>query len=269
MRGIERGIPTGQPLLCLHGWLDNLATFTPLFPLLEDKFLIRAFDFPGHGQSDPESGSLPYHFIDSLACIDDVLEKFDWKSCVLLGHSMGAGIASLYAAVRPQKIEKVILIDALGPLAAEESDSFDRLKRYLDERKIYANKKTRIFKTKEAMAKVRSLIGPVPLEDARHLVDRGSNAVENGFSFSSDARCRLPSPVRMTEGQISNILAKISCPTLYIEAQPGMNFAKSSNISNRVKLVPSIEHHILSGGHHIHMEKPQEVAKLIRNFVSS
>jgi len=38
-------------VLCLHGWLDNAASFIPLAPLL-DKLEVFALDFPGHGNSE-------------------------------------------------------------------------------------------------------------------------------------------------------------------------------------------------------------------------
>ena len=50
-------------LLCLHGWLDNAASFQPLMPYLADYHVI-AIDWPGHGLSSHRSEDAHYHFID-------------------------------------------------------------------------------------------------------------------------------------------------------------------------------------------------------------
>ena len=50
LAGLSWGDPSGRPLLALHGWLDNAASFSQLAPLLTD-FYVVAVDLTGHGQS--------------------------------------------------------------------------------------------------------------------------------------------------------------------------------------------------------------------------
>ena len=46
----EWGDPEGEPVLAIHGWLDNAASFDTLAPLLAELHLV-ALDLPGHGRS--------------------------------------------------------------------------------------------------------------------------------------------------------------------------------------------------------------------------
>lgn len=87
----------GLPVLALHGWLDNAASFSPLAPYLSQHHVV-AVDLPGHGHSSHLPASAHYHLADNLYWIESVLEALSWRRCVLLGHSMGAAICSLTAA---------------------------------------------------------------------------------------------------------------------------------------------------------------------------
>ena len=47
LRGLRWGRPGNTPILALHGWLDNAASFSRLAPLLLDVDVV-AIDLPGH-----------------------------------------------------------------------------------------------------------------------------------------------------------------------------------------------------------------------------
>ena len=82
----------GKPLLiALHGWLDNSASFLPLAPHLGDFHLI-CVDLPGHGHSDHKT--TPYVFVDWLDDLYQIVQEAGWSRFTLLGHSLGALIAS-------------------------------------------------------------------------------------------------------------------------------------------------------------------------------
>ena len=51
LRGLRWGSTGDAPILALHGWLDNAASFVRLAPLLADADVV-AIDLPGHGYSD-------------------------------------------------------------------------------------------------------------------------------------------------------------------------------------------------------------------------
>ena len=100
--GIEIAVRTwgpedGIPVLALHGWLDNAASFDRLGPLLDGCFVV-APDLVGHGRSSHRRHDSGYylweHAEDMLAVVDSLgLAHFH-----VLAHGMGSGIASLLAA---------------------------------------------------------------------------------------------------------------------------------------------------------------------------
>jgi pimeloyl-ACP methyl ester carboxylesterase len=68
-----------------------------------------AYDLRGRGESDkPDKGySLALHGDD----LEGLLDHFGLKKAVLIGHSLGAHIAVRFAATRPQRVAKLVLVD--------------------------------------------------------------------------------------------------------------------------------------------------------------
>ncbi|WP_104183772.1 alpha/beta fold hydrolase [Mycobacterium avium] len=102
----------GIPLVFLHGLSVSAAAYTEMLELLaENGFHVFAFDAPDHGGSD----SLPWgHTVKDMAeVVDKALEPvYAEVPLVLVGHSMGGWIAAELAAMRPQWIKTLILLDA-------------------------------------------------------------------------------------------------------------------------------------------------------------
>ena len=107
----------GPRTLCLHGWLDNAASFIPLAQQLQPVDLV-ALDLPGHGFSEHRHSTARYHFIDYLFNVDAALESLGWGDCHVIGHSLGAAIAAAYSAGAPERVQSLVLLDSMGPLSA-------------------------------------------------------------------------------------------------------------------------------------------------------
>lgn len=119
----------GKPLvIALHGWLDNGASFLPLAPHLAECHLV-CIDLPGHGHSDHKP--TPYVFVDWLDDLHQIAQAAGWQRFILLGHSLGALIASAYAGVFPEQIVRLILLEGLGPLSQPDEEVPAQLRRPL------------------------------------------------------------------------------------------------------------------------------------------
>lgn len=110
---------SSSKILCLHGWLDNSNTFTKLAPYLSNAgHEVVCIDLPGHGHSSHALGH--YQHIRHVSLIKAILNKLGWEApdTSLIGHSMGGGIALLFAGCFPEMVENLILIDSFGPYTA-------------------------------------------------------------------------------------------------------------------------------------------------------
>ncbi|TWT19256.1 alpha/beta hydrolase [Luteimonas marina] len=274
IHGLRQG-EAGQPrVLALHGWLDNAASFVPLAAHLPGIELV-AIDLPGHGRSVHLPPGTDYSFAGAMHCVLDVADALGWERFALLGHSMGAGIGSLLAAACPQRIERLLAIEALGALADAAENTVSRLRDAIAVGRALPGKRLRVFTDLEAPVRARTLarIGAMSEASARLLVERGVREVlvddaRAGWEWSSDPRLTLPTLVRMTEEQVRALIAGIECPTRVIHADPPQPYLPEPRRSERAALLPRGELIVLPGGHHLHMERPAEVAAAIGDFLS-
>lgn len=257
------GNPANPPLLALHGWLDNAASFDRLAPLL-DQYYVVAIDLAGHGRSDHRAPGAWYHHVDNLSDVLEVANVLGWQQFSLLGHSMGAGIASIFAAAFPERIERLLLIEGLGPPTGESDQILPQLQRGLTQRESAQAKALRLFPSMEVAIAARCHANSLSQHAAQLLVERGIKWVEGGFSWSSDPRLMLASPLRYSEEQILAILRGIQVPTVLIMAEPAMPYFKPEIMQARIARVGNMHCVRLPGTHYLHLEQPELVASALR-----
>ena len=126
------GAPDAPMLFLLHGWLDVSATFHDLvLPLLPD-WQVLAPDWRGFGLSEwPQDG---YWFADYLGDLEALLDHYAPEGAVrLIGHSLGAQIASIYSGLRPQRVGELALLDGLFMRDQPPEQTPKKLRQWLDE----------------------------------------------------------------------------------------------------------------------------------------
>ena len=259
------GDPRHPPMLALHGWLDNAGSFDALAPRLAAGHYVVALDLRGHGRSSHLPDGEWYHYVDRFDEIRAVLDHFGWDRVDLLGHSLGGTLASLFAALYPERVSELWLIEALGPLTNAAEDALAQLRRALDQRAAYASRRPlRIHANLDAAIAARVAANDLSEAAARAIVERGVTPVAGGFVWSSDPRLTLASPVRFTEAQVLAMLAGIRAPTTVVLAEPATSYLPSAMMEARAAQVPDIRIVRLPGHHHLHLEDAAAVADAFR-----
>lgn len=265
----------GRPrVLALHGWLDNAASFVPLAAHLDGIELV-AIDLPGHGRSAHLPPGADYSFAGAVHSVLDAADALGWERFALLGHSMGAGIASLVAAACPDRIERLVAIEALGALPDSAANTVPRLRDAVAAGRALAGKRLRVFTDLDTPVRARTLArtGAVDEASARLLVERGVREVlvddaRAGWEWSSDPRLTLPTMLRPSEAQVRALIAGIACPTRVIYADPPQAYLPEPRRSEHAALLPDGTMVVLPGGHHLHMEQPAALAAAIGGFLA-
>lgn len=101
-------------LVMIHGFTGSKENWYPLARELGGRYRLLIPDLPGWGESERKPGAV-YGFPEQAANVDAFIRAtLPGKPVVLLGHSMGGGIAALVAARYPRDVAKVGLLDAAG-----------------------------------------------------------------------------------------------------------------------------------------------------------
>lgn len=259
------GAASDVPIIALHGWLDNANSFVPLAALLKNSIL--AIDAAGHGYSDHRPEQAATHYIDHVRDVIAVADAQGWDQFILVGHSMGAGVACLVAAAFPERVQRLLVIEGLGPPSTQESKVAESLRKAIDGMVALPSKRKPVYLSQDEAAQARTGgFGGLEKSCAAMLCERGLERADGGWTWRTDARLRLPSSLRLSEAQIEGFLRAIVAPTLLIVGEQGMG--GSGLFDHRLAWVNEITVKRLTGRHHLHMENASPVAEEIRSFLN-
>lgn len=252
LRGLSWGEPGAQPVLALHGWLDNAASFTRLAPLLKGCHVV-AVDLTGQGRSSFRSPDATYQIWDDVPQLAALLDQLGWQRCALLGHSRGAIISTLVAASLPDRISHLVMLDAVVPQAVAETAFPGQLGRFVHERQRALARSGRRYATRDEAVAARVRNG-LPREAGLALASRSLEGDDDsGWEWRIDPRLRAASAVKMSDGQIRAVLGAVAAPALLLQARGGM-MQHASLVELASAHMPRLQVREVDGGHHFHME---------------
>lgn len=260
------GPKNGLPVLALHGWLDNAASFDTLAPLLPELRLV-ALDLPGHGFSQHRPPGVYYHFVDYIADVVAAADALGWERFALLGHSLGGGISSFVAGVAPERIIRVAMIEGFGPNSMKAEESPKSTLKAMAQMRDFEQRPPPVYADLAEASKLRAANSGFSMEIATLLTARNVKPVASGVTWRSDPRLLFKSPLYLTEEQVLAFIAPIQAPALVICGASGY-LPRRAHMAERYARVPHLEVKTLPGGHHLHMENPMAIADVLRGFFS-
>ena len=266
LSAIELGDPEGKPVLAVHGWLDNAASFIPLAEKLEGIRLV-AIDLPGHGLSShrPEGWSYDvWHYVEDLL---DIVEVLKWSSFGLIGHSLGAVICTMAAAtVFKKRVTGLVLIDGISPAPRLANKTPHALEDYILQRRTPIEElPTSRYRSFKQAVRARCLgLYKVSQSSATLLVERGLRPEGDEWVWRADRRLKLSSPARFTLEQSIAFVQAVSCRAELVFAKNG---ELSGFIARHQDVLTTLYCHELVGSHHLHMDEQVEAVALIVNAV--
>jgi pimeloyl-ACP methyl ester carboxylesterase len=262
------GPEDGEPVICLHGWLDSAASFERLAPLLP-KLRLFCLDLPGHGLSDHRHPSACYDFVYWIPDVVAVADALGWKRFSLLGHSLGGSIACCVAATFPERVARAAFIDSLGPLSGEAEQAPERLAAAIHEQHLlHAGASSVMPDLEAASAKLKKAIAGLGPEAALTLARRGTRPVPGGLTWRHDPRLRGKSLLRLTEAHVEAFLRRVACPVLVIRPDDGWP-APAEPMRRRLDLLPDARLVRVPGVHHVHLVTPEAVAEHLSAFFAN
>lgn len=265
VEGLAWGSKDGRPVLALHGWLDNAASFAVLAPLLEG-FRVVALDLTGQGRTDRRAEHAGYQVFEDLPEILAIVDELGWDQFDLVGHSRGGIISGLFASAFPERVRRLVMLDALSPDPVEESRFPAQLRQAILDKQRLVYKQNRSFDSSEEAVASRMRHG-LGENAARLIAERNLDRTETGYTWSTDPRLTGASMIKMTQGHIRAVLGALTMPVLLLLAtDAGRRLPEIETLAR--ECIADLQVEGIVGGHHFHMEHGvDEAAQHITSFL--
>lgn len=251
----------------LHGWLDNAASFESVMAslhALNPDWHLCAIDLPGHGLSSHKEASNFYPFHDYIDDVYQFLANLSPNRLVLVGHSLGALIASCYSATFPEQVSGLVQIEGYGPLAEKAQETVSRLREGVLSRQRIRRKPTRVMLSEQEAIERRAKVNQIQSELIAPIILRGLEAHQSGWIWRHDVKLQSQSLYRMSFEHAESFRQQVSCPQLVILGDEGFSYLQSFQLDAS----DSTHFEMIEGGHHCHLQAPSRVSNLIFGLVN-
>ena len=260
----------GPPLVLLHGWMDNGATFQFLVDELPAGWSCAAPDWRGFGRTSWVADG--YWFPDYFADLDRLLDILcPGEPATLIGHSMGGNVVLSYAGLRPRRVRRVVCIEGFGLARTQPEQALDRMRHWLDElgdEPMFAR-----FASLGALAAHLQRKNP-RLDPARaqFIARAWAREQEDGsWQMRSDPAHKRVNPVLYRREESEACWRAIEAPVLYVVAGDSPHLAalgEDATVTRMSSLIRTLEScTIAAAGHMIHHDQPAALAAQIDAFL--
>jgi pimeloyl-ACP methyl ester carboxylesterase len=271
------GPGSDDPLVLLHGFMDCGETWQFLVDCLPASWSIVAPDWRGFGSSDWAAGG--YWFPDYLADLEEMLESLcPHTGARVVGHSMGANIAMLYAGIRPQRMRWLANLEGVGLDATSPQLAPARYAQWLDELKQPPRESS--YPSLQALSTVLQQRNPRLSADRADFVAcawsrrrreaAAAPTAQQPVKLAFDPRHRWVNPVLYRVEEAQACWASIEIPVLLIagEASEYLQRRFRNDAGERfLRQFRNLRHVSLPGvGHMLHHEEPEAVAQALSEF---
>ena len=269
------GDESAPKIFMLHGWMDVSASFQFVVDCLKQDWHVIAPDWRGFGLTDTPHADC-YWFPDYMGDMDAILQHYSPDQAVnLIGHSMGANVAGIFAGVRPERIKKFVNLEGFGMPVTTPAQAPGRYLKWLDELR-----QTPILRTYASQAEVAGRLQKTNprLSDERagflsqHWAKQNT---EGQWEILGDPAHKLTSPLLYHVEEVMACWEKITAPVLWFEADDtnvwhwmGPKAEARIEIDRRLAHIPKLQKEMIkNAGHMLHHDQPEILAKLIEQFL--
>lgn len=261
-----------KKLFLLHGWMDVSASFQFLVDALKGDWDVYAPDWRGYGLT-AWSGSDNYWFPDYIGDLDALLDSMEPETGAnLVGHSLGGNVGGLYAGIRPQRVARFVNLEGFGMPATRPEQAPKRYARWMDELKTaprwrpyasYGELADRMQKNNARLTRGRAEFL------ARHW---GREADGGGVVLRSDPAHKLVNATLYRLDEAQACWAQVTAPVLWVDAEHSETMARmklgTAELAQRRAAFKNLKYHtVKNAGHMLHHDQPEEVARLIEEFL--
>lgn len=260
-------------LFMLHGWMDASATFQFVVDALRHDWHVIAPDWRGYGGS--EFLRRPYWFPEYYADLDALLGHYspDQPAC-LVGHSMGAAIAGIYAGLRPPRVKALAMLDFLGLKAGPADEAPAKIGQWLSE--VNGDPQAhrlRSYADVAVLARRLQMANPrLSADRAAFLARHTSQPLADGqIELACDPWHKIASPFPYRVDEVLACWRQVAAPVLLLLADEGFVQQRfgddAAELQRRLACFGELTlRRVADAGHNLQHDQPAAVAAAIDAF---
>lgn len=261
---------TGEPVVALHGLASSSHWYDLVIPHLTDGFKVVALDQRAHGQTGQPSTGYDW---DTLAGdVVGALDELGIERAAILGHSWGASVALSVAALHPDRVSALALIDGgfgAGPRSPDMT--WEDFKARLSPRDIYGP-------AGRYLGALQRQFDHCWSDELEHMVMSMVGINSDGTTYERLQPGNHEQVLwAMWSDPTSRKLPQVQCPTILVVAERrprGDNEEflrrRQEQVNAAQAIIPNCQvAWIADSSHDIGYEKPKELADALASFLSS
>jgi pimeloyl-ACP methyl ester carboxylesterase len=266
------------PLVMVHGWMDVGASWQFVVDAFaEDRYVV-APDWRGYGLTElPPTDN--YWFPDYLADLDFLLDHYAAQGPVdLVGHSMGGNIAMLYAGARPERIRRLVNLEGFGMPASRPAQAPGRYAKWIEQLKALHRGELDLKRYAGAEGVAQRLMKTnrrLTPDKAQWLARHWAREEADGqWRILGDAAHKIVNANLYRVDEVLELYGAIRAPVLAVEAsddslgQWWQGRYTLAEYHERLTAVSDVRvGRVSDAGHMLHHDQPQQVARLIEDFL--
>ncbi len=247
----------GQPFVMIHAGVADSRQWNNEFAYFAERFRVLRYDLRGYGKSEPVDGEFS-HLQDLTALLDALHLNHPH---ILMGCSMGGGLAMDFALTQPAKVKALIMVDS-GPTGLElETPGPDEL--FEEAEKAYSAGDL------DRVAELETQIWFDGMGRTPEQVDQGMRQLAyemNRTALSHDAK-GLGKRMSDTEVPAVERLSKLTTPVLVIVGDQDIPYMLAA-ADHLVEKLPSAQKVIIADAAHLpNMDQPGEFQQILTKFL--
>ncbi|MDT3670202.1 MAG: alpha/beta hydrolase [Aromatoleum sp.] len=271
---VDWGNPEAPPLILIHGWRDHCRNWDWVAEQLRDEWHVIAPDLRGHGDSAWANDG-QYSTTGYVYDLAQLIHQLQLAPANIIAHSLGGHVATRYAGLYPENVQRLMVIEGLGQLPNSPDEGkpekvVDRLKKWLGQQRELAGRVVKRYATvEEAFERMHAENKHLAPAQARHLTIHGLNRNEDGtYSWKFDNYVRVFQPNDIPYAELTHLWSRITCPVKLVYGKD--SWAGDPTLDGRMSFFPNatidrFDH----AGHWVHHDRTEDFVALAREFLAT
>ncbi len=249
---------SGEAIVLVHASYMNLLTFDSMAKALSEKYRVVRFDVPTAGLTGPDPKKR-YSIELNMQILDELTTKLGIDKFVVLGTSSGGPVVFRYAAEKPERVTRMVLINSAG-MPRTATTNPNRARGTSIDQWIAARHRSMTYWRTNLSTNIPTMAPPEWLVQMCYDTSHRAGLREESALFMKNFKT----------GDPEQVLGRVKAPTMILWGMenPTVMHLEANVMSLWLTSAPSFVKKYPKVGHYLYLEIPSEVETDIKAFLA-